>query len=413
MAWADATYGYKKKITLDHTKIGGDETDFPVLISVTDGDLANFGSGGHVQSLSGYDIVFYNSAEDTLLKHEIERYVSASGLLVYWVKVPSLSSSAPSTYIYIYYGKVGVGADPSSTDTWDANYKMVQHMNGANAAGCDDSTSNGNDVSGDNGNPSYQQTGKTGYCVTLDGVGDYLIVPDSADFAFGAGDMSISFWMHPDDTNRVMRFLSQGTGASNEWLFYWHTADSKLVFYQIGPNICGNNKIVISTNAVNWASQWYLITVTRDGSDWYLYQDDTQIGTRASCSDAMTDFAASLWIGNDHNGPDFEGKIDELRISKGVCRSANWIGTSYESQNDPAGFMTWGAEETPDAATGADVYYHDGTDNIELQRDDTSPVQMYNGTSVIGLKIGATDDANASPIHVWDGSTIKAILKMP
>ena len=415
MAWADANYGYKKKITIDHTKVGGDETDFPVLISVTDADLADEANGGQVKSASGYDIVFYNSAEDTLLKHEIQRYTNTNGLIIFWVKVPSLSSSDPSTEIYIYYGKAGVVVDPSSSDTWDSDFKMVHHMNGANAAGCDDSTSNGNDVSSDNGNPTYEQTGKIGYCVTLDGTDDYLIVSDSADFAFGSGDMTISFWIYPDDTNRVMRLMSQGTDSSHEWLFYWHTADDKIVFYQI-PEIGDgedDNKIVISTNTHSWNSQWYLMTVTRNGNTWTLYRDGVSIGSHTPSVAALDDQASPLWIGNDWNGPDFEGKIDELRITNGSYRSSNWMGTSYETQNDPAGFMSWGAEESQDVATGSDVYYHDGTDNIELQRDDTSPVQMWNGTSVIGLKLGATDDANASPIHVWDGATIKAILKMP
>jgi hypothetical protein len=65
------------------------------------------------------------------------------------------------------------------------------------------------------------------------------------------------------------------------------------------------------------------------------------------------------------------------------------------------------------AATGSNIYYYDGTGNVELQRDDASPVQMHNGTEIIGLKLGATDDANASPMHVYDGTIVKAILKMP
>lgn len=64
-------------------------------------------------------------------------------------------------------------------------------------------------------------------------------------------------------------------------------------------------------------------------------------------------------------------------------------------------------------ATGASIYYWDGSNNVELQLDNTSPVQMYNGVEIIGLKLGETDDPNASPFHVFDGVAIKAILKMP
>ena len=43
-----AGYSFKKKITIDNTKVSGtaDHTDFPILISVTDTDLRTTGNGG-------------------------------------------------------------------------------------------------------------------------------------------------------------------------------------------------------------------------------------------------------------------------------------------------------------------------------------------------------------------------------
>lgn len=70
-------------------------------------------------------------------------------------------------------------------------------------------------------------------------------------------------------------------------------------------------------------------------------------------------------------------------------------------------------QEIGNGEVGSAIYYNNGISNIELQRDDSSPVQSFNGTTIVGLKLGATNHANASPIHVWDGLTIKAILKMP
>jgi hypothetical protein len=144
MVWYDATYGYKKKITIDKTKVLEDCTDFPVLISATDADLKVTGSGGHVQSANGYDIIFTNSTENTKLSHEIETYVSGTGQIAFWVKIPSLSS-VNNTIIYMYYGKAGVVANPSTTDTWNANYVVVYHMNDAdNSTTVHDSTANAN-----------------------------------------------------------------------------------------------------------------------------------------------------------------------------------------------------------------------------------------------------------------------------
>lgn len=66
-------------------------------------------------------------------------------------------------------------------------------------------------------------------------------------------------------------------------------------------------------------------------------------------------------------------------------------------------------EVVGDVGTG--VMAWDGTQNVELARDDTSPVQMYNGVEIIGIKLVAPNHADATPIHVWDGVSIKAWKK--
>ena len=53
MTWADNNYQYKKKITIDHTLVAGDEVDFPVVIVRTDNNLT-------ACKANGFDIKFYN-----------------------------------------------------------------------------------------------------------------------------------------------------------------------------------------------------------------------------------------------------------------------------------------------------------------------------------------------------------------
>lgn len=60
---------------------------------------------------------------------------------------------------------------------------------------------------------------------------------------------------------------------------------------------------------------------------------------------------------------------------------------------------------------GADIFFWDGSARIELVKDDTSPVKLFNGTVTIGIKLVATDHADASAIHVFDGVNIKAFKK--
>ena len=137
MAWADANYTHKKIITIQIEEVAGAETDFPICIEITDADLTGCLASGH-------DIKFYNDNEDTQLKHERVEWNNATGYLVAWVKIPTLSGVADTElYMYYEYGAEGVDqADP--TNVWDSDYMAVFHCN-ETTGDLIDSTSNGND----------------------------------------------------------------------------------------------------------------------------------------------------------------------------------------------------------------------------------------------------------------------------
>ena len=140
MAWYNASWSYRKKITIDNTKVSANETDFPVLISLaTDADLA-----ADAQA-DGDDILFTSTDGTTKLDHEIELFVSATGQLIAWVEIPSLSSTA-DTDIYMYYGNAGASNQQNITGTWNANYMGAWHMkDDPDNSTIQDSTSNNND----------------------------------------------------------------------------------------------------------------------------------------------------------------------------------------------------------------------------------------------------------------------------
>ena len=129
-------WSYRKKITIDHTKVTGDLVNFPILVSVTDTDLIS------KAQVSGADIVFTSSDSLTKLDYERESYTSATGALTAWVKVPDISS-AVDTVIYLYYGNPVASEQSVPSGVWDANFKTVQHIN--SGAVLSDSTSNNTD----------------------------------------------------------------------------------------------------------------------------------------------------------------------------------------------------------------------------------------------------------------------------
>ena len=59
---AHASYNYRKRITIDHNRVGSSCShlyDFPVLIDIqNDPNLKTISNGGHVFSASGHDIIF-------------------------------------------------------------------------------------------------------------------------------------------------------------------------------------------------------------------------------------------------------------------------------------------------------------------------------------------------------------------
>ena len=96
----DEGWQYRKEITIDATKVTANLTNFPVLIAITDTNLASDAQP------DGDDILFTGADGATQLDHEIESYTDSTGDLVTWVEVPSLSSST-DTIIYMYYGNSG------------------------------------------------------------------------------------------------------------------------------------------------------------------------------------------------------------------------------------------------------------------------------------------------------------------
>ena len=125
--FAGLGYAYKKTITIDPNNVKGTSNliNFPVLISVTDADLATTANGGYVENASGYDIVFTDD-QGYKLDHQVEKYVPTTGEYIAWVRVSALSYNA-DTKIDIIYGNPAISTDPSSSATWDG-YLGVWHL---------------------------------------------------------------------------------------------------------------------------------------------------------------------------------------------------------------------------------------------------------------------------------------------
>ena len=101
--WYNTDWPYRKHLRIDASRVAGDLSNFPVLISTTDADWIEDSQAtpGHVAQTDGGDILFTASDGITKLDHEIETYNPATGELVAWVKVPTLSGSTDTSPLHL------------------------------------------------------------------------------------------------------------------------------------------------------------------------------------------------------------------------------------------------------------------------------------------------------------------------
>ena len=347
--WWNASWLYRKMVTLDHTKVTGDLTNFPVLIDTADSDLAS-----KAQS-DGDDIAFVDDAGNQL-DHEIELYDDGSGHLVAWVNVTSLSS-VTDTIFYMYYGNAGASNQENPTGVWDSNYVMVQHLSEISGLHYD-STSYNND-----GTPSVttqgSATGKINGADDFDGTNDYVRVPNDSSLQFGEGSFTAEAWIKPaTGTDNVRIVNNRGTGAGGSFKGWhlkikqqtgqWRFSDTAI------DDAAGNYKVYEGTSTYTYEEWHYVVMVYEADSQLRLYVDGSldspgtlTVGTYGSITNSLPTAIGAALAANGVEGTHsqwFDGVIDEVRLSN-VVRSADWVSTSYNNQHDPGSFHSIGTEE--------------------------------------------------------------------
>lgn len=355
-AWADFPDDWQMKclLTVDKTKVAADQSNFPILFTVANLPATMFDADGYAPALNGGGDIRFTSDIDgtTQLPCEVVSFVTnnnpALGTAEIWVK--SNVSSSTDTTLYVWWGKSGE-TQPAPSDTygsenvWDTNYKMVLHMNGASATDIDDSTSNNNDVTSDNGTPDYNQTGifSGGYSVNFDDASsEFLNIADNVVFN-PITNFTIEAWYKPVNTTITDYegiFCKYGSVDGGWILFRWD--DEDLSFYTNGSggvDECRGDPYQ-STNWVFWAGG-------ADGSaNKVLYVNGVSNGTGGPIN--IADSNAGVRIGATYNNTTnftADGYIDEVRYSD-TYRDGNWLLTEYRSISSPSTFVTEGSPQS-------------------------------------------------------------------
>jgi hypothetical protein len=332
---------YARAIDIVDAKItGGPHASFPMLLAVTHDDLKHTSAGGEVLHEQGFDIgVFADAARTQRLAHEVERYSPATGELIAWVKVPSLSAA---TTIFVGY------ADPAITTNredrpgvWTAGYAGVWHLENVADATTQNATTDNNTAT----------AGGQIENARAFSAGDSLDAPASAsldDVFDGGGTAEAWFFATGAGGAGFGRLFDKGTGSTVAIGMCDATVDRAFLFGHAFEN-----------NAVNWCTQaqtiafgaWTHVAVVYDATSAdppqiYLNGELRSLSTGGTPSGARrSDAGAPLTIGNRLDRQrSFAGILDEARLAR-VARDAGWIATTHENQREPTAFYTLGPRQ--------------------------------------------------------------------
>lgn len=333
--WFNPGYQQRKLITIDGAQIiTGPHAYFPVLVSFTDPALRTTPSG-KVTNVNGYDIIFTDTSHTPAkLPHEIEAYDPATGAIKMWVRISSLA--AATNQLYLYYGNSSITTSQQDiTGTWSENgannYKGVWHLKETSGSHAD-STSNGNNSTLINVLTQGSAVGKIDGSDEFNGTSNYVDMGDTASLNITGTQVTASAWVKGTPLVNNTYIVSKSNADGTVGYSIYTGATNKIRFF-IGNGVLQG---VLSTTFV-WDTNWRYIVGTYDGTSVRLYVDGVQDpASPLAATGAITSSATfPLNIGR-YNGTGlaFPGTIDEVRISS-FARSAGWIQTEYNNQNNP------------------------------------------------------------------------------
>ena len=342
--WLDG-WTRRKEITLKASEIqapsGGALTDFPVLVSVTDTQIAA------TALATGADIVFTGGDAMTVLASEIESFTPADGKLVAWVKVPSLSATT-GTKLYVYYGNPSPPA-PTPEMVWTASYLGVWHFHqdpsGGNGA-IRDATSGNHDGTPQQMEANDSVTAQIGRGLDFDGNNEFV----RFDQVNVGNSFTISMWVRIASGNSVKTLIANSNSGRDEdgfraFVNTVNTSDRRL-FFESGDGTGGRGDVAVTDmNAITQNVFAHVAFVVN------RMQGTAQIYVNGAKVDVDMSIGANFLNNSDfeigrmkNNLFYFDGILDEVRLAT-AQRPAEWLKTSFNNQSQPNNFHTFGPEE--------------------------------------------------------------------
>lgn len=202
----------------------------------------------------------------------------------------------------------------------DSYTVLLLHANGIDAAtSFEDVSASAHTVTA-NGNAQVDTAqSKFGDASALfDGSGDYLDIGTNSDFTYGTGDFTVDLWFRMNTVDNEPVFEQGQYNADGLLVRINEGASDQLAVYF--------DSVTPFTFSKTWATDtWYHLAVVRSGDNLLAFVDGTQLGSTQDVNGrTIDDDSVGVRVGGvlsgSTSGGDFDGWVDEVRISKGVAR---------------------------------------------------------------------------------------------
>jgi hypothetical protein len=160
--------------------------------------------------------------------------------------------------------------------------------------------------------------GGSGY---FDGSGDYLTIPDSAQFTLGTNNFTVEGWIY-NGTTGARRFIcgqSNSSGQNTSIPFNVNKTSANKLGFSVN-NSSGTNYLATSTNNLP-LNAWTHFACVRDGNTLRNYINGVQDGTADVTGVSVTDSSNLFGIGalGEFTSDFWLGYISGLRFINGTC----------------------------------------------------------------------------------------------
>jgi len=366
--WLD-DWENRVKITIDHTKIDGNLTHFPLLVHLSSAcgmnnqDLTQIFTeiGGSYKK-----IAVTRDDGETQLFVEVEKWDNTAQDASLWVSKDGWSiSNSEDSVLYLYYdstqadntGYVGEPGSIPAQNVWDSNFVLVDHMqDDPDTSHTRDSTSYSNDGTKKGSNEPVETIGKNGDAQDFDGSDDDINYGNDAELSITAA-LTLEGICNPDAASEDGYISSKNaTGCKNGgYSLYWLGTEDKLQL--IGATASPRSDAVFTEYG-----EYVHAAITLSTSAVTFYKNGIAAGTATDTIPAVaTDVVAGNRVNGDFAATYFAGLIDEVRISS-TDRSAAWLKATYYTYWDD--LLVFSTPETEDKHTS---YVYDGLGRVTAQ----------------------------------------------